>query len=50
VQGLGETEDLQQMGQFFLGDDGTLYQVQGIGLSEMSQMLAKQQTCQCTKR
>jgi hypothetical protein len=30
VRGLGEEEALQGSGQFFLGEDGTLYQVQGV--------------------
>jgi len=50
VQGLGQPDDLQGAGQYFLSEDGTLYQMQGMGLGEMSQMPPKQQTCQCTKR
>ena len=30
---LGEEEAPQGLGQFFLGEDGTLYQVQGLGLN-----------------
>jgi hypothetical protein len=50
VQGLGQTEKLQGNEQYFLGEDGTLYQVQGISLNEVSQMPSEQQACQCTKR
>jgi hypothetical protein len=31
VQGLGEEAASHGTGEFFLGEDGTLYQVQGVG-------------------
>ena len=31
VQGLGEEAEPQGTGEFFLGEDGALYQVQGFG-------------------
>jgi hypothetical protein len=34
IQGLGEGEELAELGPFFLGEDGTLYQVQGLAEEE----------------
>lgn len=49
MQGLGQTRELQANEQYFLGKDGTLYQMQGSDLSETSQMPSTQQACQCMK-
>lgn len=47
VQGLGQTEDLQGTGQYFLGEDGALYQVQGIEQHHSAPTTTKQATCGC---
>ena len=39
MQGLGQGEELRGPGQFFLGEDGTLYQVQGLGLNGLAERI-----------
>jgi hypothetical protein len=40
VQGLGEEAELQGTGEFFLGEDGTLYQVQDLGSNSLAEETA----------